>query len=308
MNHYTLFFLKLTSLLLLGAPLAAVALPPALPTLYTVAELDAKLRVIDPLTAATVSSVTMTLTGKTIEGASGLATQPVSNTLYALLKLTGQSGKELITVNPTTGIVTDIGDTGDDFAGLAFKSDGTLYGVSDDNALTPETLFTINTSDATVTPVLELGAGDDGEAIAFDSADGLLYHASGKDTACSTSSGVCFESVDTVTLATPTDIDISSTALTDSQAQALTYWQAQGVFLWKQGFSSGPLYRVTNVGAVSLVGSMDHLAKGLAFVPPPPVQASLESGLLFSMALLMIGIAGLYKRGRSSAKDKRLPW
>lgn len=299
MNRYALFFLKFTSLLLLGAPLAAVAVPPpAQPTLYTVAELDDKLRVVNPLTAATVSSVTMTLAGKTIEGASGLATQPVSNTLYALLKLTGQSGKELVTVDPATGVATDIGDTGDDFAGLAFKTDGTLYGVTDDAALTPETLFTINTSDATVTYVMDLGAGDDGEAIAFNNTDGLLYHASGKDTACSTVSGVCFESINTATLAAPTDIDISLTALTDSQAQALAYWPDQGVFLWKQGFISGPLYRVTSAGVVSLVGSMDHLAKGLALIPPPPapVQASWGTAPLFSLVLLMVGVAGFYRR------------
>ena len=93
-----------------------------------------------------------------------------------------------MTINPATGVATSIGNTGDQFAGLAFNSSGTLYAVVGDKknaaggGLPPETLFTLNTSNAAPTQVLVLGRGNDGEAIGFNPNDGLIYHASGNDT------------------------------------------------------------------------------------------------------------------------------
>ena len=88
--------------------------------------------------------------------------------LFALLKLDGQTGRQLVTINPTTGVATSIGDTGDQFAALAFNSSGTLFAVVGDKkssaggGLPPETLFTLNTSNAAPTQVLVLGRGNDG--------------------------------------------------------------------------------------------------------------------------------------------------
>src|SRR5439155_12783760 len=97
----------------------------------------------------------------------------------ALLRLQGQSGRQLVKIDSGTGVATSIGNTGDNFAGLAFDSNGTLYGVTGDGATVPETLYTLSTSDASKTLVCTLGNGSDGEVIAFNPDDGLLYHASG---------------------------------------------------------------------------------------------------------------------------------
>ena len=93
-----------------------------------------------------------------------------------------------MTINPVTGVATSIGNTGDQFAALAFNSSGTLFAVVGDKknspggGLPPETLFTLNTSNAAPTQVLVLARGNDGEAIGFNPNDGLIYHASGNDT------------------------------------------------------------------------------------------------------------------------------
>ena len=92
-----------------------------------------------------------------------------------------------MTINHATGVATSIGNTGDQFAGLAFNSNGTLFAMVGDKknsigGLPPETLFTLNTSSAAPTQVLVLGRGNDGEAIGFNPNDGLIYHASGNDT------------------------------------------------------------------------------------------------------------------------------
>ena len=43
-----------------------------------------------------------------------------------------------------------------------------------------ETLFTVNTDNASLTVFQTLGNGDKGEAIAFIQTDGMMYHLSGK--------------------------------------------------------------------------------------------------------------------------------
>ncbi len=244
--------------------------------LVSVASQDDQLRVIDPATAATVSSVTITLSGFTVNGGLGLAVEPATGILWALLKTNPPAPPEggratarrLATIDPTTGVATSVGSTGDAFAGLAFDASGTLYGITGDGADVPETLFIISTADASTTSVLTLGDGDDGETIAFNRDDGLMYHASGHfgDFDPVSLNGVVFQSIDLNTLVV-TNIPIAGSALTDEEAQALVYWPEQGIFLWKQDHgANAPLFRVTPGGVPTLIGDMDHQAKGLAFL------------------------------------------
>jgi hypothetical protein len=53
---------------------------------------DDLLRVVNPSTGGTISSVAITLAGKGVPFANGLATNPVTGELFALLKLDGQTG------------------------------------------------------------------------------------------------------------------------------------------------------------------------------------------------------------------------
>jgi hypothetical protein len=189
--------------------------------LYSISRDDDLLRVINPSSGSTISSVPITLAGQVVSFGNGLATHPVTGQLFALLTLDGQTGRQLVIINPNTGVATSIGDTGDQFAGLAFNSSGTLYAVVGDKrnsaggGLPPETLFTLNTSNAVPTQVLVLGRGNDGEAIGFNPNDGLIYHASGNDTggdSCEPfNPSVCveiFESINPNTLAV-TNITLS---------------------------------------------------------------------------------------------------
>ncbi len=169
-----------------------------------------------------------------------------------------------MTVDPNTGVATSVGDTGTGFAGIAFNGDGSLlYGVTGDGGSPSETLFSLSQLDATPTLLCALGNGSDGETLGFNPDNGTLYHASGHIGA-----SVIFETVDStgITPCAVTDIPIGG-ALDDEEAQALTYWSEEGVFLWKQGHFPGPLFRVTPGGVETLVGPMDHQAKGLTFLP-----------------------------------------
>ncbi|NNM26467.1 MAG: hypothetical protein HKO59_10875 [Phycisphaerales bacterium] len=149
-----------------------------------------------------------------------------------------------------------------------------LIGVTGDGSPTPESLFRIDPTDATIEFICGLGNGDDGETIGWNSTDGQLYHASGHDSEFDpkTLDGVVFEIVDDVgngTSCATTNIDISTTDLIDEEAQALLWWPEENVFLWKQNHGPGPLFRVTADGEPTLVGDMDHQAKGLAFAQIP---------------------------------------
>lgn len=239
--------------------------------LYSVSSDDALLREINPLTGATMSSITLTHAGGiTVDRGLSLATHPDTGVLYGILRLADQNGRELVTIDPATGIATSIGDTQDAFAAIVFDDQGTLYGVTGDGAVISETLFTLDITTAISTMVTPLGNGDDGEALGFNPDDGLLYHASGHVGGCPIGdyeNCVVFETIDRTVPHTITNIPISGTVLTDEEPQALVYWQ--GGFLWKQNHDVGPLYWVTPDGTATYVGDMDHQAKGLAFVVDP---------------------------------------
>ena len=93
-------------------------------TLYSVSPGAATLRVVDPADGSTLTSTSITLTGHSVDGATGLAAHPSTGELWALLKATPVDPPTAIRVlarlDPATGAATLVGDTGDRFAGIAF--------------------------------------------------------------------------------------------------------------------------------------------------------------------------------------------
>lgn len=232
--------------------------------LYTVSGSDALLRRIDPETAATLDSISITMAGATVDRGVALAAHPLSNQLYGVLVVDGDRfDRMLATIDPATGTALPIGATGLRIAGLAFDPSGTLYAITGDGTdmpAMPETLFTLNLATAAPTVLLPLGNGSDGEAIGYHPGDSRVYHASGHMGA-----EVIFESVDTAA-GTVDNIDINGSPLQDEEAAALVYSVEGDGFLWKQSHDPGSLFLVTTGGMATLIGTVDHKAKGLAFL------------------------------------------
>ncbi len=240
---------------------------------------DDILRTIDSADGSTVdSSVVITLAGHSVKKATGLARHPQTGVLYALLRLEAPiQFPELVTLDESTGVATSIGNTSDDFASIAFADDGTLYAVSGDGGAVPEWLYTLNLSNASGTLFLELGDGDDGETIAFNPDDGLLYHASGLGNQNNAAVGEIFETID------PDSLVITSVPLSGFDYEGLSS------LLYRDGaFYAGDLnpsgssrfFRITTGGVVTYLGDMDHVAKGLVAVPEPGAALLLGAGWL----------------------------
>src|ERR1043165_3712002 len=123
-----------------------------------------------------------TLAGFTITGMNGLATDPTTGVHYIILKVSGVSGRVLATVNVRTGVCTQIGNLGDNFATLAFNENGSLFGVTGDGASTPETMYRIDKATGAKTLFRTLGTGGDGEVITFCPDNHYFYHWSGNGT------------------------------------------------------------------------------------------------------------------------------
>jgi hypothetical protein len=252
---------------------------------------DPTLRTIDSADGSTVASVTITLAGEVVSGGNALARNPLTGVLYAMLKVSGKQFPELVTLDETTGVAVRVGSTQDRFAAIAFTADGTLFGVSGDGGIVPEALYTINPANGQTTFQTILGAGSDGETLAFNPDDGLLYHASGSGNQ-NNNNGESFETIN------PTNLAVTTVTLSGDdyhELTALTYWNGAllGGDLGNSETDMPDLYQISTAGVVTFIGDMDHVSKGLASVTPAPPNhvptLSLPAMALLVAALLVIG-------------------
>lgn len=234
-----------------------------------------ELRKIDRNTGETISSVSINVPESAncdLRGGSGLATNPLTEELFALLNCGQDNTRLLATIGTLSGNATVIGDTGDFFAGLAFTNDGTLFAVTGNGGNTPNTLFTLNTIDATASPVCQLPdqppfAG--GQALAFDPDSELLFHASGNSEEGGTR---IFESIDNFLPLDPlAPCPVTPRGPTGDAYNEGTALVFAGSFLLADlgNTQEGHLYSISNDGVVTSIGPMDHVSKGLAFVSGP---------------------------------------
>src|SRR5438067_2475607 len=134
---------------------------------------------IDPATGNLSNLVQVTLAGYTVGRVQSLVARPSDGVLFAVLQTQDPNGpRRLVTINPTTGVCTDIGAFTEQIASLAFRASGTLYAASGTLGTNPKSLFTINTTTAEETLLFALVNGDGSETIVFHP-NGLLYHSAG---------------------------------------------------------------------------------------------------------------------------------
>ncbi len=301
------FFTVLTTILIL----LTFTLSSNAQTLYSCVSADdgdePLLRIINPNTGATISTLDLNLPGVDIKGCNGLAKDPTTGTCYMMISTPNTGGgsvpgaRILTVLNQSNGSLIEVGNTGQRFAGIAFDNGGQLFGLTGDqnssgNPINPTTLFTINKFTGESTIFLPLVSDDDGEALGFNPKDRLLYRLSQEPT---------FQSIDPETKVV-TNIPVSGDSF--GEPTALTHLSSGGggndVLLFTDRSSKNELFSITTAGVVSFIGDMDHESKGLAFdcgVPPPTVPTLSEWGLIAMAGIL--GIVGfmVIRRRRASA-------
>ena len=266
--------------------------------------------IINQNTAETLSSTEITLEGVDVNGCTGMSKDPTTGVCWIVLATPNTAGDDnpgpriLATIDTDTGIATQVGNLGDSFAGLAFDSGGTLYGVTGDGANLPSRIFTINKSTAAPTFFLDLGTdgdSEDGEAIGFNPLDGLMYHVSGNGEinieTIFESVNLASKNIDRITLMGNLSEYDENTALV---------YQGNNVLLAAQR-SENALHSITTNGLVSFIGFMDHRAKGLAFDCGTPgfpseftaIPTLSEWGLIITVAAL--GLISFFALRRRSA-------
>jgi len=232
---------------------------------------------IDSADGSTLGGITITLPGLSVTGGTGLARDPQTGDLFALLKIQGRTFPDLAIIDESTGVATTLGNTSDKFAGIAFTDDGTLYGVSGNGGIIPESLYILSTVDASATFIGFLGNGSDGETIGFNPDDGLLYHASGIGQPNQAMNGEILETID------PASLNITNVPLSGfdyEELSALVY--SNGDFfasdLGDALVDMPGLLHITTNGVVTFIGDLDHVAKGLVKMPEPSQLAQLLVG------------------------------
>lgn len=270
---------RLISSLLLFAAVAASPNPAAaqqVPELYSLSRDNATLFTIDPENGASTGSQAITLAGRSLRGGRGLAASPVTQQLFAVLAFRedGNTPRLLATIDPVSGIATEITATRlGQTAALAFDTQGTLYGGQAANAGEgfANKLYVFDTVTGERTEFMPIANSEAGLALALNPLDGYIYHLSGSLVFGTDLTTPVFEKIDTATM-TRIEIPVSGDDMGHVRAMA---FGEDGNFLVVGTFdpfgsptTEGRFFRLTPDGEATILGSMNHFSKGMAYVPP----------------------------------------
>lgn len=264
------------------------------------------LLVLDPSSGSIVERIPLTrASGGAVMGLVGIAAHPETGVLYVIDDDTANvTDRRLARVDPSTGILTDIGPMGDAYCGLTFGADGTLYAIGAVIHSTDEaSVHTVNLATGAATlfrasdAVLAGGFPNDadGDGIEFNPADGRLYWVSNY-----VSDLMRMNLTTKIASSVATNGDVLSRA-------GLAYEASSGTFLaWYQNGPMGDeFFRINPVtGDVSVLGmnvAEGNTIRDLAFATPVKFTSAPAVGRL-GLALLMITLGGL---GTYSVRTQR---
>jgi len=233
--------------------------------------------------------------GEAFYSSNGMAVDPTTGIFYAVITddTISETSRRLITIDPTTGIGTQLGGLGDRVASIAFKEDGSLRGIIGKASPTPRAYISIDKTNAQTTflcnfPSTPTRAG----ALAFNFGDGKMYHLTGTG---GTIGDMVLETVDSETNS-PTNCATTGVTPTgfiftggNFEPLAMTYSIQDGLFyvsLTPQS-SQGipPIFATLTPSGVSTLiaqpafgtdpnGQLKGLAFGLVTIPELPLQVT----------------------------------
>jgi autotransporter-associated beta strand protein len=245
------------------------------PRLYGLSP-DGELQEFNPATGAEISSVDVMFNGNSISRGNGMATDPTSNTLFAVISpINSSSPRELVTIDPATGIATSVGNLGGKLSGLAFDNSGQLYGVSGSSSHTDFSLYSIDKTNAEISFVQKIFDEGGGIAIGFDSNSGDFYVATGSH------EGVMV--IDGSALPTPSS-QVFSGAFRGEPEGAITDGAGDQIAISENAIVIGDDFGTTS--------SLDYVAAGIAVGEAPEAADTFKFSLVAGETVT-IGLDGL---------------
>ncbi len=234
----------------------------------------AQLNNVDATTFATNSVTTVTMPGFTVVGLNSITKNPHNGLYYVIVKVNGGGvNRRLATINPATGVCTNIGSLGDNFSSITFTTSGRCFGTTGSGlnngagTLVPKTLYEINITNASKTFRQTLNNGADGQVIAYNPEDGFIYHWSGHIVNI-------MEKLDTLTY-TPVNIPQSGNP----------HFEVLGAVYKGGSFHVADInldiHSITTSGVATFVGNNSGvILRGIAYAPctVAPASPSLVSG------------------------------
>ncbi|MCK4660438.1 MAG: hypothetical protein KAV82_13020, partial [Phycisphaerae bacterium] len=208
-----------------------------------------------------------------VSGCFGFSIHPLTGEFYVIVEEGGfREGRSLATVNLTTVEVTIVGPLSKNLSDIAFKNDGTLYGVCGygEGGEIPGEIVIVDTSDASISGTEIQGSQGNGQSIAFRPGTSQLYH-----TSCGGGlrEGYQFELI---------DVDSGEVTLISSnlngEYQALTYDTSGDRLL---GSSWGYFIAIDcTSGSETVLGDSETTLGGMAFTAEAEQQ---EGGTLYAV-------------------------
>lgn len=136
----------------------------------------------DSTTFSVIDRVAPSTPGFTITGMTGMAVDPTTGITYVIMKLSGVTGRVLGTMSLPSGVCTQVGNLGTNFASITFDKTGQLWGATGNGGTPSETLFKIDKATGVTTLQYAMGSGLDGEILLYNKLDDMMYHWSGNGT------------------------------------------------------------------------------------------------------------------------------
>jgi len=244
---------------------------------------------VNPDTGAIFGGRVITVPGRSIDGALGLALDPTTGQVYAIVRASAVSGRLLVRLDVATGAGVEVGNLGDAFSSLAFRGDGQLFGVTGDGATVPETLYFINKLDASKIVARALGNGGDGEVIAYHPPSNSFFHWSGNGT-------IVFERIQATPPFAVTNIPI--TGSTEGEVFGAVWDPLRNQFLVHNIEASMDFWTATGVRSNAQPETIEDV-RGMVLRQETAGIPTLSEGAMILLALLMTGAAWVAMRRRA---------
>jgi hypothetical protein len=237
--------------------------------------------------ASTVGTVTVGGTGVMV---SSIALNPSSGVLYGAAADPVSGIGQLLTINPSTAVATEVGSFGltppsTNVASLAFSATGTLYAYS--KLGTPaESLFSVNTATGGATPIGASGiSSSSGDGMAMNAAGTLYWAGKGATGALYT--------LNTSTGAATAGPTLSGAPLSLSQIKGLAFDSSgtlYGIDLQPTTFLADLITINPATGVITNLGATPNGLTSLAIAPvPEPGGFTLVGCAVLSGALVARG-------------------